>query len=174
MVHSRAINASVATRISFTSELKYILHTHYVFTKLFREEFWFVKNFFWICANTRFFLCLRAGSLQVWLINLALCIVWVSPHEFRSRNVALIFVFSKNCLIYCLGLSFSMQTWADVLHCLACWRGLDASWRMIEVGLLVVCWDLVWISKVKFSREIAQFPQVGLEPTSICPTQQWL
>ncbi len=43
------------------------------------------------------------------------------------------------------------------IHCLACWRGLDASWSTIEVGLLVVCWDLLWIFKVKVSREIAQF-----------------
>ncbi len=63
-----------------------------------REEFWFIKHFFWICANTRFFLCLRAGSLQEWLINLALCNVRVSPREFRFWNVPLFFVFSKNCL----------------------------------------------------------------------------
>ncbi len=31
-----------------------------------------------------------------------------------------------------------------VLHCFACWRGLDASWSRIEDGLLVVCWDLLW------------------------------
>ncbi len=41
-------------------------------------------------------------------------------------------------LIYFLGLSYSMQTWAD----------------------------LVWIFKVKVSREIAQFPPAGLKPMS--------
>ncbi len=38
------------------------------------------------------------------------------------------------------------------IHCLSCWRGLGASWSRIEVGLLVVCWDLLWIFKVKVSR----------------------
>jgi len=53
----------------------------------------------------------------------------------------------------------SEQTYFIVL---ACWRGLD--WmhlgvyiRRLEAGLLVVCWDIVWIYQVQVSREIAQF-----------------
>ncbi len=65
-----------------------------------------------------------------------------------------------------LGLSYSTvwrnEHWAVVLHCLACWRRLDSSWSRIEVGLLVVCWDLVWIFKVKSVEKLHNLPQLLL------------
>ncbi len=50
-----------------------------------------------------------------------------------------------------------MQTWADILHFLDCWRGLDASWSRIEVGL--VGWDLVWVLRSKSVETLPNFPQ---------------
>jgi hypothetical protein len=48
--------------------------------------------------------------------------------------------------------------------------------RLTELGLLVVCWDLVWIFKAKVSREIAQFSPSRtrtclalIGPVSDCP-----
>jgi hypothetical protein len=68
--------------------------------------------------------------------------------------------------IYFLGFSHSMQTWAYVLHCLACWRGVDASWRRIEVSLLVGCWNLVW------SKSVKKFPIFPQQDSNLFPTQQ--
>jgi hypothetical protein len=83
-------------------------------------------------------------------------------------------------LIY-LFLSYSMKTWADVyivLHCLACWRGLDASWSRIEVSLLVVCWDFYFGSlRSKSVEKLPNFPPVGLEPmplVTVALTAQYL
>ncbi len=67
-------------------------------------------------------------------------------------------------LIY-LFLSYSMKTWADVYIVLACWRGLDASWSRIEVGLLVVCLDCVGFLRSKSVEKLPNFPPAGLEPT---------
>jgi hypothetical protein len=163
--HSRAINASVATRISFTSELKYIRHTHYVFTKLFERG---------VSISQKFLLNLRKYSILFvptrWLVSIVAnkfrspCNVRVSPRELRSWNVALIFVFSKNCL-------WRYATLFDFFLCISYWTGLDASWSRIEVGLLVVCWDLFWISKVKVSRNCPIFPQ---QDSNLRHPQQWL
>ena len=60
-------------------------------------------------------------------------------------------------LIYLL-LSYSMKTWADVYIVYIVWL-VDVDWMHLEVGLKWVCWlcaDLLWIFKVKVSREIAQ------------------
>jgi hypothetical protein len=40
-------------------------------------------------------------------------------------------------LIYFLGLSYSMKTRADVLHCF--WL-VDVDWMHLEVGLKWACW----------------------------------
>ena len=61
-------------------------------------------------------------------------------------------------LIY-LFLSYSMKTWADVYIVYIVWL-VDVDWMQLEVGLKWACWlcaDLLWIFKVKVSREIAQF-----------------
>ncbi len=57
-----------------------------------------------------------------------------------------------------LFLSYSMKTWADVYIVYIVWL-VDVDWMHLEVGLKWDCWlcaDLLWIFKVKVSREIAQ------------------
>ncbi len=76
-----------------------------------------------------------------------------------------------------LGLSYSMKTWTDLLHCLACWRGLNVSWSRIKVGLLVVSWDLLWSLKSKSVEKLSSFPPAGLEPmphATVALTAQYL
>ena len=90
---------------------------------------------------------------------------WGSPSSDEGTYTVVLYIYNCNCwwrhatlfdLFVFIVQYEDMNRRIHWLHCLACWRGLDASWSRIEVGLLVVCWDLLWIFKVKVSREIAQ------------------
>jgi hypothetical protein len=104
----------------------------------------------------------KKDSVELWLIHAALCPDWLMT----IMTIVRAWWCNINCwwrhatlfdLFVFIVQYEDMSRRIHCLHCLACWRGLDASWSRIEVGLLVVCWDLLWIFKVKVSREIAQF-----------------